>query len=952
MDDGLNYLQTFNPGESKSELLEHTLIGRKDLVDRLEELVIEGSNSGNKFQRLIIGPRGSGKTHVLKVIHNRILQRTDLKDKLEIAYLCEDEYGVATFLDWIIRILMSFIRWEPEKAGYLVNEIEKLKKVQKDDQEKVASRILLNHISNQTLLIIVENIGEIFNDIGKDGQQKFRDLIQQYPYFTIMASNQALFKDIQKEDMPFHNFFKIIHLRKLSIEEAMTFLMSIAEWDKNSNLINFLNSPEGKGRINAIYDFTGGNHRLLVTFYQFLKTDYINKLSEIFIKTINDLTPYYQNMMRILSAQQQKIVQYLSQNRKPSTVKNIAENCFSKENTISRQMTTLVRLKYVDAIPSGRETFYELSEPLFRICNEVKENQGRPIKLFIDFLGNLYSAKEIKKRYMHYHILVKVSEEQTSLDFYQEQLFYREALKFYFPNTPELYEIDKFEKAGRDYQIQSYIEELERSKAYSDILKFTSKIRMKDKYLLIKEASAYGKIGDTKKEIEIAKSILKQDEKDIDALLLLAKALQKDKKFSESDEYFQKVLNIDAKNIEALNGLGTNFLMQDKISEAEQFFKQVISIEPENVSAIWNIGVAIGMQYRHQQAYDYFQKLVKLQPDYSEGWKLLGIAQENLKKIAEAKDSYLKALELDENNAVAVKSLGVLFANQDDYLQAYDCFQKLVELQPDYSEGWTLLGIAQENLEKIEEAKTSYEKAIELDEKNSNAILGLASIVVKEHNLEKANSYIEKVLKEKLVDSDLLNHIGEIYRESQQFENAISFYQQSIEADPQSHHPYFNLVSCKLALNSIKEAISQLDQVLKLASEIELKDEIIQCFQKNHTALFIHGLPENISTYLREAFVLIKDFNYNDQFFKSIPETIFDLLKQHEDIELERFEFIERYLNDNFKDFEQMIVPLKFLNIGIRHLKTKEKNVLMQFTKEERAIYKKFVLDRMRDKKI
>ena len=123
MSEGLNYLQTFNPKESSSDLLEYTLIGRKGLVDRLEELVIESSTSGNKLQRLIIGPRGSGKTHVLKVLHNRILQRAELKNKLEIAYLCEDEYGIATFLDWIIRVLLSFMRWDPETSEYLKDEV-------------------------------------------------------------------------------------------------------------------------------------------------------------------------------------------------------------------------------------------------------------------------------------------------------------------------------------------------------------------------------------------------------------------------------------------------------------------------------------------------------------------------------------------------------------------------------------------------------------------------------------------------------------------------------------------------------------------------------------------------------------------------------------------------------------------------------------------------------------
>ena len=431
MDVGLNYLQTFNPVESKPELLEHTLIGRKDLVDRLEELVIESTQSGNKLQRLIIGPRGSGKTHVLKVLHNRIFNRRDLVDNLVIAYLCEDEYGVATFLDWIIRILRSFIRWDPEKAAYLKNEIEKLKKVPKGEWEKTATNILLNYIKGKTLIIIVENIGNIFHKkrgFGKKGQQKFRDLIQQHPFFTIMASNQALFEDIQKEDMPFHNFFKIIHLKKLSLEETFFFLKTIAEWDKNTKLLAFLDTHEGRGRINAIYDLIGGNHRLLVTFYHFLKTDFINKLSELFMKTINDLTPYYQSLMDSLTAQQQKIVQFLCQVRTPTNVKNISDNCFSTQGTISKQMINLIRLQYVDAIPSGRETFYELSEPLLRICYEVKENRGRHIKLFIDFLGNLYSVDEIKRKYMHYHILSKILEKDATSDFYEEYFYLNEAL--------------------------------------------------------------------------------------------------------------------------------------------------------------------------------------------------------------------------------------------------------------------------------------------------------------------------------------------------------------------------------------------------------------------------------------------------------------------------------------------------------------------------------------------
>ncbi|HLP45779.1 MAG TPA: hypothetical protein VK469_07535, partial [Candidatus Kapabacteria bacterium] len=395
MDEGLNYLQTFNPIESKAELLEKTLIGRKALVDQLESLVIDSAFSGNKHQRLIIGPRGSGKTHLLRVLYNRIAGRDELKGKLKIAYLCEDEYGIANFLDFIIRIFRAFLKWDPANSRYLENEIDRLKKIPPHDQEKKAKEILLKHIEGNTLLIIAENIGDIFNAIEEKGQRKLRDLVQQYPHFSIMASNQALFKDIQDVDKPFHNFFKITHLKKLTLEEVILFLKSIAQWEEKTDLLKFLDQPEGRGRIHAIFDITGGNHRLLVTFYNFLKIDYKNDLSSSFIKTINDLIPYYQSFMNLLSAQQQKIIQYLCQNRKPSSVKDIAENCFSTPNTISKQVSTLEKLKYVDATSSGKETFYELSEPLLRICFEVKENRGGPVKLFIDFLGNLYTVQEV-----------------------------------------------------------------------------------------------------------------------------------------------------------------------------------------------------------------------------------------------------------------------------------------------------------------------------------------------------------------------------------------------------------------------------------------------------------------------------------------------------------------------------------------------------------------------------
>ncbi len=52
-------------------------------------------------------------------------------------------------------------------------------------------------------------------------------------------------------------------------------------------------------------------------------------------------------------------------------------------------------------------------------------------------------------------------------------------------------------------------------------------------------------------------------------------------------------------------------------------------------------------------------------------------------------------------------------------------------------------------------------------------------------------------------------------------------------------------------------------------------------------------------------------------------------------------------LTEKFKDDEEMIVPLKYLDMGIMHLKKNEKNVLYKLTKEERAAFKRFALDKI-----
>jgi tetratricopeptide (TPR) repeat protein len=116
------------------------------------------------------------------------------------------------------------------------------------------------------------------------------------------------------------------------------------------------------------------------------------------LRTLDDLTPYYQARMSRLSPQQRKIVEFLCDRRGAVPVKQIAERCFVSQQTASGQLSKLRELGYVQSHPVGRESYYELREVLMRLCMEVKKQRGGPVRLLVEFLRLWYSRAEIEER--------------------------------------------------------------------------------------------------------------------------------------------------------------------------------------------------------------------------------------------------------------------------------------------------------------------------------------------------------------------------------------------------------------------------------------------------------------------------------------------------------------------------------------------------------------------------
>src|SRR5437879_3237877 len=166
------FLSRFTPSLMAQEALEALFVQREDLARRISEQIRDSALTSSKHHTLLVGPRGIGKTHFVSLIYYRIQAMDDLHDHLLIAWLREEEWGVTSFLDLLLRIFRALLA-EAADAD-LEAQIEALYSLPSDAAERAAADLLARLTRERPLWLVVENVDELFAGMGDEGQARFR----------------------------------------------------------------------------------------------------------------------------------------------------------------------------------------------------------------------------------------------------------------------------------------------------------------------------------------------------------------------------------------------------------------------------------------------------------------------------------------------------------------------------------------------------------------------------------------------------------------------------------------------------------------------------------------------------------------------------------------------------------------------------------------------------------
>ena len=706
----INSLLTFGAKSVKPEILEKTLTVRKKTVNEIEKNCVNKILNSSTWQSLIISPRGSGKTHIIKVLYHRLKNNKKISDKSVIAYMSEDEVGISNFTDLLVSIIRAFVRYNEVGSETLETQISEASLIKDSNKREIFVKDILIRFANKRIIILlIENFDKILNYIGSQGQRSLRDFIHQYNNLSIIATSQNLIANLQDSKSSFYNFFNIFQLEKLNFNGTIKFLSAIAKTEDNKKLADDIYKPEFEGKLRAIYELTEGNHRLLVTFYSFLKADFKSELSGIFIKVMNDLKPYYEQFVNVLPTQQQKIVKHLSLNREAISGKEIARACFIEPNVFSKQISLLYERGMIDKNKSGKDVFYELKEPLMRICFEISENPNGISKLFVDFLSTYYDRPILREKYLKYRYGARFQCKEIKHKYENEALIYGMAL-----NEPEREKISFAHKVFD--KIDNYVE--------------------LDNMLHSNDTN-------TLKQIDLSFEYFKEGNDFIEK-----------NQYNKALDSFQKAIKINPDSDKIFFQIGFVFSNLKKHKEAIKSYQKAIEIKPDKDAAYYNMGIAYSNLKQYKEAIISYQKAIEIRPEKDAAYYNMGIAYDNLKQYKEAIKSYQKAIEIKPDKDEAYYNMGIAFSNLKQYEKAIKSYQRAVELKPDNDSIYNGLGLVFLKVNKTDNAFEAFHKGLEINPENKYTNLSLLGAYIRINDQNKSKELMINLINK--VENDLL----------------------------------------------------------------------------------------------------------------------------------------------------------------------------------------------------
>lgn len=349
----------FTPSAMPAAELDALTVGRPDLLATLTDRIRSSARDGSRPHTLLVGPRGVGKTHILRVALHRALSDASTARTLLPVVVAEDSLAIASYTDLLVEIARA-ISPDLADAARALRRARDPVGIEADVVQAAAGR---------TILLVIENLDRVFDGIGTAGQGSLRAWVETSTAIVVFATTPALFIEVSSREYPWYGSFMVEMIPDLSVDDAATLLNRAALRRADTDLVAFLESSVGRDRIASMHRLVGGAPRTWHLLSDCADAPSLDALTPAVNALLDRLTPYYQQRLWQLPAGEQRLVVELARSPGPRTVSDLADAVGVSNQSASTALGRLAAERWVTSSKTDedrRTSWYDLTEPLLR----------------------------------------------------------------------------------------------------------------------------------------------------------------------------------------------------------------------------------------------------------------------------------------------------------------------------------------------------------------------------------------------------------------------------------------------------------------------------------------------------------------------------------------------------------------------------------------------------------
>lgn len=372
----------YNPAFLESDKLVENFVVRQTDLQMIAKIVRENTAASNQHV-LVIGPRGSGKTTLVRRVSAEIARDETLGEAWYPLVFAEESYNALSAADFWLESLFHLAEQtrDPQR-------MESYHELRRDPDEKRLAQRALGQLLDfadsigKRILLVVENLDMLLSEFSSETEAwALRHTLMNEPRLMLLATATARFEAIDHPAKAMFEMFRIHDLRPLNDEECNTI------WE----LVTGASLPGLQ--IRPIRILTGGNARLIALVARFGEKRSFRDLLENLIDLIDEHTDYFKSHLDNMAPMERKVYLSLAELWKQSSAKEIAEVARLDVNTTSAYLKRLAsKGKVVVENEGKRKKWYSISEGIYNIYYLMRRRGGPSarVKAAVRFMVGLY----------------------------------------------------------------------------------------------------------------------------------------------------------------------------------------------------------------------------------------------------------------------------------------------------------------------------------------------------------------------------------------------------------------------------------------------------------------------------------------------------------------------------------------------------------------------------------